>query len=78
MDGYTLTQDEYKRLKTRLTRVINKGDHDKIIAEVEYAESIFEDKGYPDLWMNWERAREDAKVAKRYAAVDAVSQVKRR
>ena len=59
----TLTQAEYRRLKTRLTRAINKADPDKIIAEVDYAEAIFDDKGYPDLWYRWKRAREDARLS---------------
>ena len=62
----TLTQAEYRRLKTRLTRVLNKGNADKIIDEVNYAEAIFEEKGYPDLWYRWNSARVDAQVHKAF------------
>jgi len=57
----TLTQKEYRRLKGRLTRVINQKDTEKIITEVDYAEKIFEEKGFPDFWNRWERARADAR-----------------
>lgn len=75
-------QEEYKRLKRRLTFRINrlKGikarlqldphsfvkqalvvfDANQVIKEVDYAESIFEGVGFPDLWNRWIRAREDA------------------
>lgn len=71
--SYTLTQAEFRKLKSKLTRAINSKDHDKIIATVDEAMSIFDDKGYPDDWNRWNRAKEDAIVAKRYAKVDAVS-----
>ena len=38
---YTLTQKEFTRLKSRLTRAINSKDEDKIIKECDYAFSIF-------------------------------------
>lgn len=66
--SYTLTQKEYVNLKSRLTRVVNAGDPDKIIAECNSALAIFEDKGFPDNWSNWERARDDAAFAKQRAA----------
>lgn len=71
--SYTLTQAEFTKLKSKLTRAKNSKDPDKIIATVDEAMVIFADKGYPDNWHNWERAKEDAIVAKRHAAVDAVS-----
>lgn len=77
-------QEEYKRLKRRLTYRINrlKGtaarlkldpyslvkqeltvfDANQIIKEVDYAESIFEDVGFPDLWNMWLVAKRDAKI----------------
>jgi len=60
MSTYTLTQKEYSALKGRLTRAKNSKDPRKIISEVDYAIGIFEAKGYPDAWMNWQRAKEDA------------------
>ena len=62
MSDYTLTQKEYSKLKSRLTRAINTKDPYKIIKEVNHAEAIFEEKGFPDYWMNWMRAREDAQL----------------
>jgi len=61
---YTLTQAEFVRLKSRLTRVVNSKDNDKIIAECDRAIAIFEEKGYPDNWSNWQRAKDDALFAK--------------
>ena len=49
-------------MKTRLTRVINQSDPQKIIQEVDYAEGIFEEQGYPDFWVRWQRAKEDAQT----------------
>lgn len=70
-----LTKIEFRSLKTKLTRAINSGDLDKIIATVDEAMDIFADKGYPDAWRRWEQAKEDAIVKKRHAAVDAVSRL---
>jgi len=70
--SYTLTQADYSRLKSSLTRRLtpfNKATRhskERILAakqlrqEVNRAMSIFEKKGYPDQWSNWERAGEDA------------------
>lgn len=60
MSAYTLTQQEYRNLKSRLTRAKNSGDPRKVIEEVNRAEAVFEDKGWPDEWSRWTRAREDA------------------
>jgi hypothetical protein len=32
----------------------------QLVSEVGYAMGIFEQKGYPDAWSNWQRAKEDA------------------
>ncbi len=61
---YSLTQAEYKKLKTALTRAINSKDPDKIIKTVNHAEAIFEEKGFPDAWARWKVAKEDAEFAK--------------
>lgn len=63
--GYSLTQAEYKTLKSNLTRAINSTNNDRIIKTCNEAMTIFEAKGYPDSWSNWERAKEDAEAAKR-------------
>lgn len=72
MSDYILTQKEYKALKAALTRAKKKGP-DAIIAECNRALAIFEIRGYPDSWHDWERAKGDAETAKRHALVDAVS-----
>lgn len=72
--SYTLTQQEFTRLKRRLTYRKNrlakaedletiKKEVAQLTKEVDYAMAIFEEKGYPDNWHAWERAKEDAKFA---------------
>jgi len=68
MSDYTLTQQEFVRLKSRLIRVVNSKDQGKIIAECDAAFAIFEAKGYPDNWSNWQRAKDDALFAQQRAA----------
>lgn len=80
MSSPTLTQAEYRRLKTRLTRRLNDfkdkarwtGDRadmaNKLLDEVLYALDIFDEKGYPDDWHRWERAKEDAQYWIAYEA----------
>lgn len=63
-NGYTLTQQEFKNLKSALTRVKKTNDPDKIITECDRAMAIFEQKGYPDNWSDWERAKTDAEFEK--------------
>ncbi len=74
-----LTQKEYSGLKSRLTRRENalKKARDgenfsavekaakEVIAEVSYANSVFEQKGWPDQWSNWTCAKEDAEMVMR-------------
>jgi hypothetical protein len=80
MSTYTLTQSEFTSLKRRLTQAQVKLKNatasgyqsheaieeaaDKLIAEADRAFRIFEEKGYPDDWARWERAKDDARVAK--------------
>ncbi len=61
--SYTLTQAEYRRLKTALTRAINSGDPHKIVKTCNQAEAIFASQGYPDSWSRWTKAKEDAQFA---------------
>jgi hypothetical protein len=51
-----LKLDPYSLVKRELV-VFDAG---QIIKEVEYAERIFDDVGFPDLWNRWIRAKEDA------------------
>lgn len=59
--SYTLTQQEYRNLKSRLTRAKKQGP-EAIVAACDRALTIFENEGYPDDWHRWERAREDARM----------------
>jgi len=61
--SYTLTQREYRNLKSRLTRAINSGDPRKVQRECLHAWRIFEAKGYPDAWHRWRNADLDANYA---------------
>ena len=65
--SYTLTQQEFRTLKSRLTRAKKKGP-EAVIAECDRALAIFEDKGYPDRWNDWQRAKEDAQMALAHAS----------
>lgn len=67
MSSYTLTQKEHTALKGRLMKVVNAGDPEKIIAEAEHAIKLFEEKGWPDDWSRWERAKEDAELQRQMA-----------
>jgi hypothetical protein len=74
--SYTLSNVEYTSLKRRLTAsqsqlriATTKGDStaiksaaEKVIAEVDKANDVFERKGYPDAWANWDRAKDDARL----------------
>lgn len=60
---YTLTQEEYTKLQSKLKSAINSKDNDRIISTCDEALAIFEVKGYPDLWSDWERAKDDAECS---------------
>ena len=64
MSKYTLTQSELTSLRAKLTRAISTGDSVKVLSAVENAYAIFEDKGWPDDWSRWERAKEDFRAYK--------------
>lgn len=59
---YTLTQRQYRAMKSSLTRSINTGDPRRVLATTSKAMAIFEDQGYPDDWSRWQRAAEDARL----------------
>ena len=54
---YALTKSDYTNLKSRLTRAINSKDHKRIVDECDRALAIFDEKGYPDDWSRWQRAK---------------------
>lgn len=68
MSDYTLTQAEFVRLKSKLAQTVKRNNHDEIIRVCTEALGIFEKRGYPDSWADWERAKEDAEFAKRMAS----------
>lgn len=57
---YTLTPKELTQLKAKLTKAIKGKNPEEILATVNAALAIFEEKGYPDCWSDWERAKGDA------------------
>jgi hypothetical protein len=65
---YALAQRLYKKHKSALTRAKNTGDPDKVIAAVKAFEADFENNNLPlpDSWSDWQRAADDAVMAKRY------------
>jgi len=67
-NDYTLTQKELTGLRSKLTRAINSKDNNRIIRTANEAMAIFEEKGYPDCWSNWQRAKDDAEFAKQREA----------
>lgn len=76
MSQYTLSDRELSIMKGKLTRLrglLRKSREEKdpekiegvvrdIEDEVSRATSVFEEKGYPDCWMDWERLLDDART----------------
>lgn len=54
-----------RKHKAALTRAKKKGPLAVVVA-CEAALTSFDSHGYPDCWMDWERAEEDARIALRY------------
>lgn len=64
-----LTAKQYRSAKSRLTRAVNSGDPQKVLAEVA-ATFVSWDNGdyaYPDDWHRWQIAADDASNAIRVA-----------
>lgn len=55
-----ITKQEYAKLKSNLTRAKTSGDGRKILAAVEAAVEVFNEKIWPDNWPMWRIALEDA------------------
>jgi hypothetical protein len=68
-----LSQKEYRRLKSNLTRAINSGDPEKILATVTAAREQFEREGFPDYWPRWRNAASDI-AFRRYEGMEYESQ----
>lgn len=65
-----LTRKQFSQAKARLTRAINSGDPEKVIAEVDRTFAAWEDGdfAFPDDWHRWNTARQDAVMAQRRAS----------
>lgn len=68
--AYTLTQQEFSGLKSRLTRAKKKGP-EAVVAAVEHAVKVFDEKGWPDNWPTWGVALRDAAFTLRRAGKNA-------
>lgn len=55
-----VTNEEYRRQKSALTRAINSGDPLKVLTTVERTLNAWEDKAWPDAWSRWRTALDDA------------------
>jgi len=63
-DTRYISQAEYVRLKSRLTRAINSKDPRKVLAECAYFRDYFANGlAMPDNWSRWQRAADDAYFA---------------
>ena len=58
-----LTAAQYRAQKSALTRAVNTGDADKILAAVKKTVNTWNDGNYawPDDWANWQRALDDSR-----------------
>jgi len=58
-----LTNAQYRAQKSALTRAVNTGDADKILAAVKKTVNTWNDGNYawPDDWANWQRALDDSR-----------------
>ena len=55
-----LSKQEYRRLKSALTRAINSGDQLKVVKACREAREVFNGKAWPDDWNRWANAHQDA------------------
>ncbi len=55
-----ITQSEYRKQKTALTRAINSGDPLKVLAACQAALEAWEGAVWPDDWHRWRNAADDA------------------
>ena len=67
-DRYITNQD-YRRQKTALTRAVNSGDPLKVLAAVEKTLDEWAGKAWPDAWHRWRNALDDAFLS--FARTDA-------
>jgi len=55
-----ITNADYRRQKTALTRAINSGDPVKVLDTVEKTLDEWSGKAWPDAWHRWNNALHDA------------------
>jgi len=55
-----ITNADYRRQKSALTRAINSGDPLKVLDTVEKTLDEWHGKAWPDAWSRWRNAVEDA------------------
>lgn len=68
-----ITKAEYAKLKSSLTRAKNSGDPMKVLAAVEAAVAVFNEKIWPDDWAMWRISLEDAAQEARMKRLDDLS-----
>jgi hypothetical protein len=56
-----ITNADYRRQKSGLTRAINSGDPLKVLDNVEKTLNEWSGKAWPDGWARWRNAVEDAR-----------------
>lgn len=61
-----ITNDEYRRQKTALTRAINSGDPKRVLATCERTAEEWASTVWPDDWSRWPNALRDAASKARY------------
>ena len=52
------------KLKAALTRAKKSGNPDRVLAAVQSAYREFDGNYWPDCWLDWERAKQDALIKK--------------
>jgi hypothetical protein len=67
-----ITNEEFRRQKSALTRAINSGDPEKVLRTVEKTvkEEWAGNTAWPDDWSRWRNALEDASQKARRQALD--------
>lgn len=64
---------DYRRQKTQLTRAINSGDPRRVLRTVERTINEWSGKAWPDDWSRWRIALEDASWKARHAGHDELA-----
>jgi hypothetical protein len=65
-----ISNEEYRKQKTALTRAINSGDPRKVLATCEKTAAEWSDTVWPDDWTRWPNALHDAASRARHQQDD--------